>query len=131
VPGADTDRQEEGRERRQDRHVLRVGAQHLFGQLHQVIEAARHLQGGRGRHHRQDDQHDGDRRLGGRTAEAQDQQRDAQAADQAECDTASADTDKNGTQYEHKLDPEHCHDRPPRMGKRLAKPLGHRTDSIP
>ena len=37
-----------------------------------------------------------------------------QAADQAKCDTTSADTDKHGTQYEYKLDPEHCHDKPPR-----------------
>ena len=114
MTGAAADRQEEGRKRGQDCHVFGVGAQQSFCQLHQIIETAGDLQCCRCRYHRQDDEHDGDRGLGGRAAEAEHQQGNAQAADQAECDTTSADTDKNGTQYEYELNPEHCHDRPPR-----------------
>ena len=90
-----------------------MGAQHLFRQLHQVVETAGDLQGGRSGNHRQDDEHDADRRLGRRAAEDEREERYAEPADQAEGHPAPADTDQHGPEYQDELNPEHCHETPP------------------
>jgi hypothetical protein len=67
--------------------------------MHQVVEAARDLQGGGRRHHRQDDEHDGDGRLGRRGVKSERQHRHAEPADQAERHAAAPDADQDGAEH--------------------------------
>ena len=111
VPGAAQHRQRAGRERRQDRHVLRIAPQDLLRQLQQHVEAARGLQRGRGRHHRDDGQHHVDRRLARRQLEREHQDDDADAAEQAERDTALARAVEQAGEDQYDLQ-EEFHERP-------------------
>ena len=89
--------------------MLGMGAEQLLGLLHQVVEAAGHLQGGRRGDHRQDDQHDGDGGLGRRRMEAEGQYGDAEAADQAERDAAAPDADQDRPENEREFEEERPH----------------------
>ena len=77
-------------ERRDDRHVLRIGADDAFGDPNQEIDAAGGVHHRRGHDDREDDQHHVDRRRRRVDAERHDQHQQSDGAPQAEADARVA-----------------------------------------
>jgi hypothetical protein len=88
--------------------VLGVAAQHLFGQVHHVIQPAGHLHGGNGGDHRHDDQDHVHRECcPACNAENQGQHQHAEAAGKADADAAQARPQPDEKQYHQQFDDPH------------------------
>ena len=95
------DREEPGRQRSEDRDLLRVVAQELLCILEHDREAARRLQEAGAGDDREDREHDADRRRAGLIAKDECEDDEADAADDSQTNTAVTHAkDKAGQQYD-------------------------------
>ena len=88
--------------------MLRIVAQELLCILEHDRESARCLQEARARHHREDDEHDIDRRLARLIAEAKRVDHEAEATDHRKTKTAVPHTDNQADQQDNKAQ-QHFH----------------------
>ena len=102
------DGEEPGRERREDRDLLRVAAQELLRVFQHDGEAAGCLQEARAGDDREDGQHDIDRRHARLILEYEREDYEADAADDGQADAPVADADEQ-TGQEDKEPKQHFH----------------------
>ena len=107
VAGTGEDRQNIGDDRGEVVDVLRIAAQDPFGNLNEVVKAARKLHGGDGCDHRCDDQNHVPRNVTRLHAEAQTENQDAGAAGITDTDAAEAHTDIDCAQKHNNLKDDH------------------------
>ena len=107
MAGTGEDRQNIGDDRGEVVDVLRIAAQDPFGNLNEVVKAARKLHGGDGCDHRCDDQNHVPRNVTRLHAEAQTEDQDAGAAGITDTDAAEAHTDIDCAQKHNNLKDDH------------------------